>query len=150
MAQQYLLTTHSKQQQQLKGKRFRSEHLVGSPSCRLSGQQDILNKRNLRFPSCFFRPKCHSLWITAAEWFSFWSWFSLSLDQQDSRILSFIKSSRMVFNFCADFHVSLDQQHLQIRSRIKSSWMIFYFGSDFHVSSGPQIRRFRVPLRAAE
>ena len=38
MAQQYLLTTHSRQQQQLKGKRFKSEHLVGSPSCKLSGQ----------------------------------------------------------------------------------------------------------------
>ena len=36
MAQQYLLTTHSRQQQRLKGKRFRSEYLVGSRSCQVS------------------------------------------------------------------------------------------------------------------
>ena len=74
MAQQYLLTTHSRQQQRLKGKRFRSEYLVGSRSCQVSDA--YLTSKILRFPSCFFRPKCHSLWIRAAEWFSFWSHFS--------------------------------------------------------------------------
>ena len=80
------------------------------------------------------------LWIRAAEWFTFWSWF----------FFSFIESTRIIFHFCADFHVSLDQQDFHIRSHVKSSWMIFHFGHDFHVSLGPQICRFRLPLRAAE
>ena len=122
MAQQYLLTTHSRQQQ-LKG--FRSEHLVGSPSCRLSGQWGILNKRNLCFPSCFFRPKCHSLWIRAAEWFSFWSWFSCIF--------------RCIFSGVCWFWVSLTA----------AEWS-FIFVLIFMCLLISRICRFGVTLRAAE
>ena len=49
----------------------------------------------------------------------------------------------MVFHFCADFA-------FVFRSAGFSDIGVAAEGAYFHVSSGPQIHRFRVPLRAAE